>query len=236
MGWVCSVSRNSWIFLQCCASAETPWGGLRPQSAEPGPGELALLQHAQKGCNTACQSPIAAPGSSKKASVPPYCSTQSGKMSGLAMTSGTRAGGSSSRGTPPPCHSAALHPEDAAENRSRSRNYQLSMGMMEKGRKSDRTSLRDPEEGPRCLWLFSPWDQGCHGFVQPCLAQFQAQRSSWWDSPGLCPHPGEGLDALVVVDILLSRETIQRKFRILGMGMGMGGKGWWLIHAKQSRV
>lgn len=110
MDWVCSVSRNSWIFRQCCASAETPWGGLRPQSAEPGPGELALLQHAQKGCNTACQSPIAAPGSSKKASVPPYCSTQSGKMSGLAMTSGTRAGGSSSRGTPPPCHSAALHP------------------------------------------------------------------------------------------------------------------------------
>lgn len=65
------------------------------------------LQCAQKGCSTACLSPIAAPGSSKKALVPPYCSTQSGKMSGLAVSSGTRAGGSSSRGTPPSCHSAA---------------------------------------------------------------------------------------------------------------------------------
>lgn len=165
MGWVCSVSRNSWIFLQCCASAETPWGGLRPQSAEPGPGELALLQHAQKGCNTACQSPIAAPGSSKKASVPPYCSTQSGKMSGLAMTSGTRAGGSSSRGTPPPCHSAALHPL-----------------LGDKGGWNCSTSSRNTcslIEACAGRVLLPPW---------PCTAQAlqDEQKESWTPEMGLC--------------------------------------------------
>lgn len=42
------------------------------------------------------------------------------------------------------------------------------------------------------------------------------------DLPGGIPVPPswESLDILMVVDILLSRETTQRKLSILGMGMG----------------
>lgn len=110
MAWVCSVSRNSWIFLQFCASAKHHGEDSDPSQLSQS--QENVVQCAQKGCSTPCQSHIAAPGSSKKALVSPYCSTQPREMSGLAVSSGTRAGGSSSRGTPPPCHCApaALHP------------------------------------------------------------------------------------------------------------------------------